>query len=31
MALVFLAALGLSLVTFWLPLRQGVRALEELG
>jgi ABC-2 type transport system permease protein len=31
MALAFLAALVLSLATFWLPLKQGVRALEDLG
>jgi len=31
MAASFLAALGLSLATFWLPMRSGVRALDELG
>jgi hypothetical protein len=31
MTISFLAALGLSLTTFWLPMRRGVRALEELG
>jgi hypothetical protein len=31
MAASLLAALGLSAITFWLPMRQGVRALEDLG
>jgi ABC-2 type transport system permease protein len=31
MGLAFLAAFFLSLATFWLPLRGGVRALDELG
>ncbi len=31
MALLFGLAIALSLLTFWLPLRRGVRALEELG
>jgi ABC-2 type transport system permease protein len=31
MVALFGAALVLSLVTFWLPMRKGVRALEELG
>ena len=31
MAACFLAALLLSALTFWIPMRRGVRALEELG
>jgi ABC-2 type transport system permease protein len=31
MAASLLAALVLSVVTFWLPMQQGVRALEEMG
>jgi ABC-2 type transport system permease protein len=31
MALVFATAAAASLVTFWLPMRRGVRALESLG
>ena len=31
MFVLFAFALGLSLLTFWLPMRRGVRALEELG
>jgi ABC-2 type transport system permease protein len=31
MAILFGLAIALSLLTFWLPMRRGVRALEELG
>jgi hypothetical protein len=31
MVLSLAAALALSAATFWLPMRRGVRALEELG
>jgi len=31
MGVCFLAALLLSALTFWMPMKQGVRALEELG
>jgi ABC-2 type transport system permease protein len=31
MVLSLAAALGLSVLTFWLPMRRGIRALEDLG